>query len=229
MLKPTQELSYSDHYPNSLWLKRTIDVVGSIVGLILLLPLFVIVTIIIKLDSSGPIFFRQERVGQGGRPFRIFKFRTMCVGAERLGTALTVRDDKRLTRAGRFLRRGKIDELPQLLNVLAGSMSLVGPRPEVPQYIEFYTPEQRSLIQSMRPGMTDYASILLRDESSLFDPESDPVETYRRKLLPVKLSCYRRYVREMGTLTDLRIILATVLLLVVDWLGIEHDLNIPPN
>jgi lipopolysaccharide/colanic/teichoic acid biosynthesis glycosyltransferase len=230
----TQRLSYSHHYLYSLPLKRAIDIVGSVVGLVVLLPLLVTVAIMIKFDSPGPVFFRQVRVGRGGRSFRILKFRTMCVGAEQLGTALTVRADKRVTRVGKFLRRTKIDELPQLVNVLTGSMSLVGPRPEVPQYIKFYTPEQRSLICSMRPGMTDYASILLRDESSLFDPDSDPVEIYRQTILPVKFRCYQRYVREMGVLNDLRIILGTILLLVVrwspGWLRIEHDPKIlSPN
>jgi len=139
----TQRLSYSHHYLYSLPLKRAIDIVGSVVGLVVLLPLLVTVAIMIKFDSPGPVFFRQVRVGRGGRSFRILKFRTMCVGAEQLGTALTVRADKRVTRVGKFLRRTKIDELPQLVNVLTGSMSLVGPRPEVPQYIKFYTPEQR--------------------------------------------------------------------------------------
>jgi lipopolysaccharide/colanic/teichoic acid biosynthesis glycosyltransferase len=227
-----QQLSYSHKHSNSLWLKRAVDIVGSVLGLILLLPLLVIVAIMIKLDSPGPAFFRQKRVGQGGRSFRILKFRTMCVGAEQLGPKLTVHADKRVTRVGRFLRGTKIDELPQLINVLAGSMSLVGPRPETPQYFMFYTPEQRSLILSMRPGMTDYASILLRDESSLFPPDRDPVEIYRHEILPVKIRCYQRYLREMGALSDLRIILATILLLVVrwspGWLGVEHDLGLAP-
>lgn len=228
-----QQLHYSHQHLNSLRLKRAVDIFGSVVGLVLLLPLLMIVAIMIKLDSRGPVFFRQERVGQGGRSFQIFKFRTMCVGAEQLGAALTVRADKRVTRVGRFLRASKIDELPQLINVLAGWMSLVGPRPEVPQYIKLYTPEQRSLMLSMQPGMTDYASIILRDESSLFDHNSDPVEIYRQQILPVKVGCYQRYIREMGALNDLRIILATILLVVVrwapDWLGIEHDLSLPAH
>lgn len=212
-------------------MKRAIDWIGSAFGLLFLLPLFVIVAIIIKLDSPGPVFFRQERTGRGGRPFQIFKFRTMCVGAEHMGPKLTVCADKRVTKIGRFLRASKIDELPQLINVLAGSMSLVGPRPETPQYMALYAPEARSLILSMRPGITDYASILLRDESSLFVQGKDPVEIYRQQVLPLKLSCYRRYVVEIGVLTDLRIILATVLLLAVrwspGWLNVEHEMHLP--
>jgi lipopolysaccharide/colanic/teichoic acid biosynthesis glycosyltransferase len=211
-------------------LKRAIDVVGSTLGLVLLLPVLLAVAVMIKVDSRGPVFFRQERVGQGDRPFRIFKFRTMGVAATQAGTALTVRDDKRITRLGAVLRRSKIDELPQLMNVLAGDMSLVGPRPEVPEFMSFYTPEQRSTLVSMRPGMTDYAAILFRDESSLLDKDSDPVEVYRHEIMPIKFVHYERYSRDIGVLTDLRIILATILLLVVGRvprrLGIEHELHL---
>lgn len=214
-------------------LKRAFDVVGSAVGLVLLLPLLVVVAIMIKLDSRGPVFFRQERVGQGDRPFRIFKFRTMGVATTQAGTALTVHADKRITRVGAVLRSSKLDELPQLMNVFAGDMSLVGPRPEVPEFMNFYTPEQRSILVSMRPGMTDYAAILFRDESSLLDQDSDPVEVYRHEIMPIKFVHYERYSREIGMLNDLRIILATILLLVVGrvprGLGIEHELDLTPS
>jgi lipopolysaccharide/colanic/teichoic acid biosynthesis glycosyltransferase len=210
--------------------KRVLDVMGATLGLLVLLPILVIVGLAIKLDSSGPVFFRQERVGYRGRPFRIFKFRSMVAGAA--GTALTVRADKRITRVGRFLRKTKLDELPQLINVLAGEMSLVGPRPEVPEFIKFYTPQQRSIILSIRPGMTDYAAILFRDESSLLEREHDAVEIYRRAIMPVKFAYYERYSQEIGALNDLRIILATALLLVTgqvpSWLGIESTLASPP-
>jgi lipopolysaccharide/colanic/teichoic acid biosynthesis glycosyltransferase len=205
--------------------KRILDVVGSALGLLLLLPVLAIVAVIIKLDSPGPIFFRQERVGLGGRSFRIFKFRTMVADAARAGTALTVRGDTRITRAGMFLRKSKFDELPQLINVLASDMSIVGPRPEVPEFMKFYTPDQRAIILSMRPGITDYAAILFRDESSLLDRERDPIDVYRREIMPAKFAYYERYSREISVLNDLRIILATVLLLVVgrvpSQLGIE--------
>ena len=213
-------------------MKRILDVVGSAFGLLLLLPVLAIVAVIIKLDSSGPIFFRQERVGLGGRSFRIFKFRSMVVGAARAGTALTVRGDARITRAGMFLRRSKLDELPQLINVLAGDMSIVGPRPEVPEFMKFYTPDQRAIILSMRPGITDYAAILFRDESSLLDRERDPIDVYRREIMPAKFAYYKRYSREISVLIDLRIILATMLLLVAGriphWLGVEYRLRMPP-
>jgi len=211
--------------------KRILDVVGSALGLVLLLPVLAIVAVIIKLDSPGPIFFRQERVGLRGRSFRIFKFRSMVVDAARAGTALTVRADPRITRAGMFLRSSKLDELPQFINVLAGDMSIVGPRPEVPEFMKFYTPDQRAVILSMRPGITDYAAILFRDESSLLDRERDPIDVYRREIIPAKFAYYERYSREISVLNDLRIILATVLLLVVGrvppQIGIECKLPPP--
>ena len=208
--------------------KRILDVAASALGLLLLLPVLAIIAVIVKLDSPGPIFFRQERVGLGGRSFRIFKYRSMVVDAERAGTALTVRADTRITRAGTFLRSSKLDELPQLINVLAGDMSIVGPRPEVPEFMKFYTPDQRAIILSMRPGITDYAAILFRDECSLLDGERDPIDVYRREIMPTKFAYYERYSREIGVLNDLRIILATVSLLVVGrvppQLGIECKL-----
>lgn len=208
--------------------KRILDVVGSALGLLVLLPVLVIVAIVIKLDSPGPIFFRQERVGLGGRSFRIFKFRSMVVGAARAGTALTVHGDTRITRAGMFLRSSKLDELPQLINVLVGDMSIVGPRPEVPEFIKFYTPDQRAIILSMRPGITDYAAILFRDESSLLSGKRNPIDVYQRVIMPAKFACYERYSREIGMLNDLRIIVATTLLLITGriphWLGIEYRL-----
>jgi lipopolysaccharide/colanic/teichoic acid biosynthesis glycosyltransferase len=209
--------------------KRALDVAGSAVGLLLLLPLFALIAISIKLSNPGPIFFRQERVGLGGRLFRIYKFRTMVMGAERAGAPLTVYADPRITRVGAFLRRTKLDELPQLINVLLGDMSMVGPRPEVPQFVEFYTPGQRDILLSMRPGITDYASILFRDESSLLDHRYDPIEVYRREIMPAKFAQYERYSREISLLNDLRIIVATIFLLamgrVPTQLGIECELH----
>lgn len=210
-------------------MKRILDVAGSTLGLLVLLPVLVIVAVVIKFDSPGPIFFRQERVGLRGRSFRIFKFRSMVAGAARASTALTVRGDTRITRAGMFLRSSKLDELPQLINVLVGDMSIVGPRPEVPEFMKFYTPEQRAIILSMRPGITDYAAILFRDESSLLDRERDPIDIYRREIMPIKFFYYECYSREIGVLNDLRIILATMLLLIVGKvparLGIECNLQ----
>lgn len=214
----------------ALVLKRMLDILGSVAGLLILWPFLLGIAITIKLDSRGPVFFRQERIGRGGRPFRIFKFRSMITGAAQTGRAITVRADSRITRAGAFFRRTKLDELPQLINVLTGDMSLVGPRPEVPEFMNLYTPEQRALILSMRPGMTDYAAILFRDESSLLDGQSDPAEIYQREIMPVKFAYYERYSRETGFMNDLRIILATISLLafkrVPESFGIEHELRL---
>jgi lipopolysaccharide/colanic/teichoic acid biosynthesis glycosyltransferase len=219
--------------PLTMALKRAIDIFGAGAGLVLLSPLFAVVAIIIKRDSRGPVFFRQRRLGRSGRPFYIFKFRSMAASAARVGIALTVRDDKRVTRFGAFLRRTKLDELPQLINVLAGDMSLVGPRPEVPEFIKYYTPEQRAIILSVKPGMTDYAAIHFRDENELLESSRDPVEVYRREIMPIKFAYYERYNRDIGALNDLRIILATILLLVAGgiprWLGIEHELQAAPS
>jgi lipopolysaccharide/colanic/teichoic acid biosynthesis glycosyltransferase len=218
--------------PATIVAKRCLDIVGALVGLVLLSPVFVMVAVAIKRDSTGPVFFRQQRVGRDGRLFGILKFRSMTVDAPRRGSALTVRADKRITRVGRFLRKSKLDELPQLVNVLVGDMSLVGPRPEVPEFMCFYSPEQREIIVSMRPGMTDYAAILFRDESALLDQTQDPIEVYRRLIMPVKFRHYERYSREIGILTDLRIIVATALSLTIgrvpSWLGIERELLAPP-
>lgn len=212
----------------TLALKRGVDVLCSAAGLLILWPFVLGIAVAIKLDSPGPAFFRQERIGRGGRPFRIFKFRSMVADAPQHGTAIAVRADSRITRAGAFLRRTKLDELPQLINVFKGDMSLVGPRPEVPEFMNLYTPEQRALIVSLRPGITDYASILFRDESSLLDGQDDPVGTYRREIMPIKFAYYERYSREVGFINDLRIIGATVSLLafkhVPKGLGIEHEL-----
>ena len=231
MRAKNKRLPLPDLGRSTMALKRALDITGSALGLLLLLPVLVIVAVIIKLDSPGPAFFRQERVGQRGRPFRIFKFRSMGIDAE--GTALTVHADKRITRVGFFLRRTKLDELPQLINVLAGDMSIVGPRPEVPEFMKFYTPHQRAIILSMRPGMTDYAAILFRDESSLLGQGPNPVEIYRQQIMPIKFAYYDRYSREIGVLNDLRIIFATILLLVAgrlpSWFGIDSELPTQPS
>lgn len=213
--------------PATRTLKRAIDMLGAVAGLALLSPIFVVVAIAIKLDSRGPVFFRQVRVAHGGHLFRILKFRSMRVETAPAGTELTVHEDERVTRFGAFLRRSKLDEIPQLINVLAGDMSLVGPRPEVPQFIMYYTPQQRAIILSVKPGITDYAAILFRDESALLDPGRDPVEVYRREIMPVKFRYYERYVRQIRILNDLRIVLATVILLAIGrpprWLGLTDE------
>lgn len=218
--------------PTTTALKRAIDIVGAAAGLALLWPVFVAVAIIIKLDSRGPIFFRQARVGRGGHLFSIFKFRSMTVQAAQRSLALTVCEDARITRFGAFLRRSKLDELPQLINVLAGDMSLVGPRPEVVKFIMCYTPQQRAIMLSVRPGITDQAAILFRDESALLASDRDPMEVYYREIMPVKFRHYECYIRHIGILRDLRIILATLVVLAVgrlpQWLSLEYEPPSPP-
>jgi lipopolysaccharide/colanic/teichoic acid biosynthesis glycosyltransferase len=179
-------------------------------GLIALSPVLVAIAIWVAVDSPGPPLFRQERIGRYGRPFKIVKFRTMKVEQDLTTRQLTAASDHRVTRAGRYLRRSKLDELPQLVNVVKGEMSLVGPRPEVARYVALYPPALRELVLSVRPGITDYAALAFRDESSLMpDPEAAET-TYVTTILPRKLELYERYVAERSLSTDVRIILATL-------------------
>jgi lipopolysaccharide/colanic/teichoic acid biosynthesis glycosyltransferase len=193
--------------------KRALDLLIAGLGLILLCPLMLFLALWIKLDSPGPVLYRGQRVGQDGRPFLMYKFRTMVQGAEGRGPAVTYRDDPRITSAGRFLRRTKLDELPQLLNVLKGEMSLVGPRPEDPSYVELYTPEQRRVL-SVKPGITGPTQLEYRDEASMLQGESVD-EEYVTRLMPEKLKLDLEYVRTRSLKLDLRILwrTATTLLL----------------
>lgn len=193
----------------SMLAKRLFDLLAAGAGLIVLAPLLLLLAAWIKLDSKGPVFFRQERVGRFGVPFRIHKFRTMRVDAERHGQ-LTVGRDNRVTRAGAFLRKSKLDELPQLLDVVAGSMSLVGPRPEVPKYVAHYPAELKDLVLSVRPGITDWASIKMIDENEILGVAPDPERAYIDEVLPQKLAFYADYARSHTVLEDLRIIFATL-------------------
>ena len=190
--------------------KRLFDLLLAALGLLLLAPLLLLVALWIKLDSRGPVLFRQERVGRFGRPFLIHKFRTMRVEAPALGPQITVGADARITRAGRWLRASKLDELPQLWDVLRGAMSLVGPRPEVPRYVALYPAELRELVLSVRPGITDPASLRFRHESELLARAADPEREYVEVVLPAKLRLAADYVRQAGLLADLRLILATL-------------------
>ena len=187
--------------------KRALDLVISIPGLLVLSPLLLVLALWITLDSEGPVLYRGKRVGQDGRPFLMYKFRTMVVGAEKRGPAVTYRDDPRITGAGRFLRRAKLDELPQLLNVLRGEMSLVGPRPEDPSYVAFYTPEQR-LALSVKPGITGPTQLEYRDEASMLQGEGVD-EEYVTRLMPEKLKLDLEYVRDRSLLLDLKILWRT--------------------
>jgi lipopolysaccharide/colanic/teichoic acid biosynthesis glycosyltransferase len=194
-------------------LKRSFDIALSTVGLIFMSPLLIGIAVWIKLDTPGPVFFRQRRVGLKGALFDIHKFRTMAADAAQRGMQITVSDDPRITRAGRFLRRTKLDELPQLIDVLIGNMSLVGPRPEVPKYVAMYSVAQRDTVLSVRPGITDPASLQYRDESSLLAAAANPAEaerTYIEQIMPAKLKLSIGYVESMSLFNDVRLILATI-------------------
>ncbi|NES23404.1 MAG: sugar transferase [Symploca sp. SIO3E6] len=190
--------------------KRTFDLFFALIGLIILAPLFLVVSIWIKLDSPGPVFFRQTRIGQFEEKFQIYKFRTMVVHAEKIGKLITVGEDNRITRSGKFLRKFKLDELPQLINVLKGDMSFVGYRPEVPKYVNLYTPEQREIFE-IRPGVTDLASIKFRNESDLLATAKDPEDLYISSIMPQKLELNRQYLTKKSLLFDILIILQTFL------------------
>ncbi|TXD99718.1 sugar transferase [Mitsuaria sp. TWR114] len=190
--------------------KRLFDIVCAGIGLLLLSPLLLAVAVWVRLDSPGPVMFRQERVGRFGATFRIHKFRTMRVDAPRLGPQITIGDDARITRSGRWLRASKVDELPQLWDVLRGAMSLVGPRPEVPRYVALYPAELRELVLSVRPGITDPASLSFRNESELLARAEDPEREYVEVVMPMKLRLAADYVRNASLGGDIRLILATL-------------------
>jgi lipopolysaccharide/colanic/teichoic acid biosynthesis glycosyltransferase len=197
-----------------LKLKRWFDVAMSGLGLIMLVPFFAVVALLIKLESAGPVFFRQERVGWRGKLFRIHKFRTMVVDAEKRGLQITVGTDRRITRIGGFLRKYKLDELPQLIDVFMGTMSLVGPRPEVPKYVALYPAALKEIVLSVKPGITDLASITYRDENRLLGESADPERTYIEEIMPVKLRYYEQYVQSRSLGMDLKIIALTFVKLV---------------
>ena len=191
--------------------KRLFDIIFSLLGLITLCPLFLIVAFAVKLTSPGPVFFKGERMGKNGKPFRIFKFRTMVDKADKMGGPSTAADDPRLTKIGLFLKRFQIDELPQLINVLKGEMSLVGPRPEVKMYIDMLSGEQRKIILSVRPGMSDWASLWNFHESEILKGSRDPEKTYMEKIRPEKICLQIEYVQNHSFLVDLKIITKTIM------------------
>jgi lipopolysaccharide/colanic/teichoic acid biosynthesis glycosyltransferase len=191
-------------------LKRLFDIVFTLIGLIVLSPLFLILAIIIKKDSKGPVFFRGERIGKNNKPFRIYKFRTMVENAHNMGGPSTASDDPRLTRIGLFLKRYQLDEFPQLINVLKGEMSLVGPRPEVKIYVDMMSEEERNTILSVLPGMTDWASIWDFHEGEVLKGSADPEKAYMEKIRPKKLELQMEYVKRRSFFTDLKIIFETI-------------------
>lgn len=188
--------------------RRLLDVTASGIGLLLLAPLFLVVSVFIKLSSPGPVFFRGLRVGRGGKPFHVYKFRTMVADAAQNGPGITAAGDSRVTRVGRFLRRTKLDELPQLINVLKGEMGLVGPRPEDPSYVVLYTPVQRRVL-SVRPGITSPASLNFRHEEEFLRGE-DWEKVYREQVLPVKLDIELSYLERRWIGSDIGIIFKTL-------------------
>jgi len=190
-------------------IKRGFDVLASLAGLVLLSPVLAVVALAIKLTSPGPVFFRQERVGRGFRRFEILKFRTMVPDAPKLGGQLTAGEDPRITRVGRLLRKIKLDELPQLINVLKGDMSFVGPRPEVPRYVEIFRDDYRELL-TVRPGITDLASLKYRDESEVLGRSSDPETTYVEQVLPEKIALGKQYLRRSSLWFDVGLIFKTL-------------------
>src|SRR5438552_2832133 len=191
-------------------MKRALDLVVAAVGLLLLWPLFLLIALLIKLDSRGPALFRQERIGRFLRPFTILKFRTMVEDAVDQGPHLPTAGDPRVTRVGRFLRRSKLDELPSLVNVLRGEMSLVGPRPELSEYVMHHRDAFREILM-VRPGMTDVASLIYRDEDALLARSETPEESYVHVILPEKIRLSKQYVRDATLLGDLKLLAATAI------------------
>ncbi len=189
--------------------KRLFDITVSFIGLVVLSPLFLAIAILIKLDSKGPVFYRGERVGKFGKPFKIYKFRTMVVNADKIGGSSTAADDPRLTKIAGFLKKYQLDELPQLINVVKGEMSLVGPRPEVQMYVNMFSKEEEAIL-SVRPGMTDYASLWDFHEGELLQGSTDPEKTYMEEIRPEKIRLQLKYVREHSLWVDLKIILKTL-------------------
>jgi len=192
-------------------MKRLFDIIFSFIGLIIASPILLATAVLIKIDSKGPVFFRGIRIGRNGKMLKIFKFRTMIPDADKKGGPSTASDDPRLTRIGNFLKKYQLDELPQLINVLIGEMSLVGPRPEVPFYVNMMTEEERKIILSVRPGLTYWASLWNFHEGELLKGSLDPEKTYQEKIRPEKIRLQIKYVKEISFLTDLNIIIKTIL------------------
>lgn len=189
--------------------KRCFDIFFSLLGILSLLLVFLFVAIAIKCSSKGPVLFKQERVGKNGKHFKIWKFRSMVVDAEAKGRQITTDGDNRITKVGKFIRKTKIDELPQLFNVLSGKMSFVGPRPEVPRYVELYTEEQRKVL-SVKPGITDLASIEFRNENDMLKEAEDPDKKYIEEIMPAKLELNLKYIEKAGFFYDIGLIFKTI-------------------
>lgn len=196
----------------NLFIKRVFDIIVSFLGLIMLSPMLLIVSLAIKVDSKGPVFFKQKRVGKNKKIFEIYKFRTMVTDAEKLGKQITVGNDNRITRVGKFIRKCKLDEFPQLINVLKGEMSLVGPRPEVPRYVDLYD-EYQSQILLVQPGITDYASIEYRNENEILGKSENPEKTYIEDIMPIKIDLNMKYIKNISLSEDIKLIINTILVI----------------
>jgi lipopolysaccharide/colanic/teichoic acid biosynthesis glycosyltransferase len=203
------------------WIKRSFDVMVATIALVIVAPLLAFAVLMVKLSSRGPVFYRGTRVGLNGKLFSMLKFRTMVVDAESLGGSATAADDPRITRFGKFLRRYKLDELPQFFNVLLGDMSLVGPRPEVQKYVNLYSPEEKAIL-TVRPGITDWASIWNSNEAAVLEGSRDPERTYEELIRPTKLALQLFYVRNHSFFVDLKILFHTAVKLIdEDWVPKE--------
>jgi len=192
-------------------LKRLFDIIFSFIGLILIVPILIIVAILLKLSGPGPVFFSGTRIGKKGKPFKMYKLRTMVARAEEMGGPSTPADDSRLTKIGKVLKKYQLDELPQLINVLKGEMSLVGPRPEVPLYVNLMSEEEKKVILSVKPGMTDLASLWNFHEGEVLKGSPDPEKTYIEKIRPKKIELQIEYVKNRSFWLDIKIILKTIL------------------
>lgn len=194
-------------------MKRLFDIILSSIGILVLSPILVLISILVKISSKGPVFYRQVRVGKGNKDFRIFKFRTMYTGSDKKGLLTVGGRDPRVTKVGYYLRKFKLDELPQLFNVFTGEMSLVGPRPEVRKYVEHYSESDMEVL-SVRPGITDYASIAFRNENDILKESEDPEKKYIEEIMPIKLGLNKKYIAEKGMFKDLSIIFKTITVII---------------
>jgi len=194
-------------------IKRGIDILFSLIGLICLFPFFIFISFFIFITSKGGVFFVQLRVGKNNKDFKLYKFRTMFLNSDNKGLLTVGNNDKRITKLGYYLRKNKLDELPQLINVLNGTMSLVGPRPEVRKYVNLYNSEQKSILD-VKPGITDLASIMYYNENEILANSGNPEQTYINEIMPIKLELNKQYINEMSLLTDLKIIFKTFMKLI---------------
>ena len=215
MKKVNEDLIYEklNRKKTSLFFKRFFDIIVSLIVLVIIALPMLIVAISIKLDSKGPVFYKQERLTKNKKPFKIIKFRTMRVGADKNLDNLTVKNDPRITKIGAFLRKWKLDELPQFINVLKGDMSLVGPRPETPKMVNLY-PNYYDVIFAVRPGITDYASIEFRNESEYYDSIEDSEKIYLEKILPIKIDLKLKYIENLSLKTDIIILFKTAMTII---------------